>query len=279
MTIKEAKEQLIALAKSEVGYHEQGDNWTKYAADPQITRLYGWNVQNHPWCCTFVNWCFLTAFGYDIGSQLTYGGTAACRNSADLFIRAGAFKKTPEIGDQVFFYSGGGINHTGIVIEVNGSAIKTVEGNYSDKVSVCSYILGNKILAGFGRPNWTLVLDDWEKPYIVLENGKQVASSGKPQEDPQEGKQESSGKVATATPAAADSHKWTPPLLTYDPATYSNDVAALQAILNCRNFDAGSVDGGFGAITQAAVNRARLWYGLKATGECDAALWEKLLRI
>lgn len=279
MTVKEAREKLIALARSEVGYHETGDNWTKYAADPQITRLYGWNVQNQPWCCTFVNWCFLTAFGYDIGSRLTYGGTAACSSSADLFKKNGAFKQTPEIGDQVFFYSGGGINHTGIVIEVNGSSIKTVEGNYSDKVGIGTYILGSSILAGFGRPQWDLVLEDWEKPWVVSAGGQIVNSSDRPQEDPQESPQETGGKVATVTASDSVSHKWTPPLLSYDPNIFKDAVTVLQGILNCRNFDAGKVDGGFGPNTQAAVNRARLWYGLQATGDCDAALWAELLKI
>lgn len=157
MTIEEAKQKLIDLAQSQVGYREGPNNYNKYADDPMITRLYGWNVQNQPWCCTFVNWCFLNAFGYDIGSRLTYGGTAACSNSAQLFMNNGAYVHMPEVGDQAFYYSGGGINHTGIVVKVDGSVFTAVEGNYSDKVSLVQHNIGHSDVAGFGRPCWNIV--------------------------------------------------------------------------------------------------------------------------
>lgn len=121
-----------------------------------ISRLYGWTPQNQPWCATFVNWAFLKTFGYDIGSRLTYGGTAACATSANLFRNAGAFVLWPQVGDQAFFYNGNGINHTGIVVAVEGSLFRTVEGNYSDKVSLVTHNTGASDVAGFGRPQWDL---------------------------------------------------------------------------------------------------------------------------
>lgn len=157
MTIAEAKKRLVDLAWSEVGYREGPDNYNKYADDPKIVRLYGWCPQNQPWCCTFVNWCFLNAFGYDIGSKLTFGGTAACSSSAQLYRNNGAFVMTPEVGNQAFFYVNGGINHTGIVVEVNGMSFTTVEGNYSDKVSVVPHSVLNADFAGFGKPCWKIV--------------------------------------------------------------------------------------------------------------------------
>lgn len=157
MTIAEAKQKLIDLAQSQVGYREGPNNYNKYADDPKVIQLYGWCPQNQPWCCTFVNWTFLNAFGYDIGSRLTYGGTAACSNSAQLFMNSGAYVHMPEVGDQAFFYSGGGINHTGIVVKVDGSLFTTVEGNYSDKVSLVQHNIGDGNVAGFGRPCWNIV--------------------------------------------------------------------------------------------------------------------------
>ena len=164
MTIAEAKADLVALARSQVGYQEGPNNYNKYADDPKITRLYGWNVQNQPWCCTFVNWVFLNAFGYNIGSRLTFGGTAACSNSAQLFQNNGAFVHMPNVGDQAFFYSGGGINHTGIVVAVEGSEFTTIEGNYSDKVSQVRHNIGHSDVAGFGRPCWTIVEGETAPP-------------------------------------------------------------------------------------------------------------------
>ena len=80
MIIEEAKKKLTALARSQIGYREGADNYTKYANDPRITRLYGWSVQNQPWCCTFVNWCFMEAFGEKTGARMTFGASAACAN-------------------------------------------------------------------------------------------------------------------------------------------------------------------------------------------------------
>lgn len=157
MTISEAKKKLIDLARSQVGYKEGPNNYNKYADDPKITRLYGWNVQNQPWCCTFVNWCFLNAFGYDIGSRLTYGGTAACSSSAQLYRNHGAYGTTPEVGAQAFFYVSGGINHTGIVVDVSGMNFTTVEGNYSDRVAVVQHSVTAADFAGFGKPCWQIV--------------------------------------------------------------------------------------------------------------------------
>lgn len=157
MTIQEAKTKFVAFVRSQLGYREGANNYNKYADDPKIARLYGWTPQNQPWCCTFVNWCFLNEFGYDIGSRLTYGGTAACSNSASLFRVAGAFVTTPEIGDQAFYYVGGSINHTGIVVSIDGNSFQTVEGNYSDKVSLVTHKIRGGDVAGFGRPNWKLV--------------------------------------------------------------------------------------------------------------------------
>lgn len=257
MTIEKAKKKLIDLAKSQVGYREGANNYTKYADDPGITKLYGWTPQNQPWCCVFVNWCYLTTFGYDIGSGLTYGGTAACSNSAQLFKSAGAWKNTPEVGDQAFFLSGGGINHTGIVVEVNGSSFTTVEGNYSDKVSSVRHNVGSGDVAGFGRPNWSLVQS------IAVTDEKETVNTEKPQN------------------LNLESHNWKPQTLKY--GAVGTDVYLLQSALVVKHFyannDRKEIDGEFGVKTQAAVNQAKKFYGMMANGECDEALWKRLLSI
>ena len=252
MIIEEAKKKLTALARSQIGYREGADNYTKYANDPRITRLYGWSVQNQPWCCTFVNWCFMEAFGEKTGARMTFGASAACANQVSYYKAAGAWFRTPEAGDQIFFYSGGSINHTGIVTEVNGTSIQTVEGNYSDKVSQGTYILGNKVIAGFGRPKWSLVEDI---------PGKEPAAT------------------ATSAPGKKEEHSWTPPFLS-STVTKSKDCFVLQALLVVHGFDCGSacVDGYFGKDTQAAVNAAKTFYGLDADGTCDSELWNRLLK-
>lgn len=251
MTIEEAKRKLVDLAKSQVGYREGNGNYNKYADSPDITRLYGWTPQHQPWCCVFANWCFLTAFGYDLGSRLTYGGTAACSNSAQLFKSAGAWSSFPEVGDQAFFLSGGGINHTGIVVEVAGTAFTTVEGNYSDKVSSVRHNVGASDVAGFGRPNWKLVEN-------VPETN--VGNISKPKEEPKE------------------DHSWTPPLLRQSD-TFKPDVVVLQSLLNIKDFPCGDADGYYGPKTATAVSRAQYFYGLEQDCICGPKTWAKLLQV
>ncbi len=254
MTIEEAKKSLVAKARSQVGYKEGPNNQNKYADDPKITKLYGWTPQHQPWCCVFVNWCYLNTFGYDIGSRMTYGGTAACANSAALFRNNGALMQTPEVGDQIFFFSGGGINHTGIVVEVNGASIKTIEGNYSDGVGIGSYIVGSSKIAGYGRPKWSLVQsDDVTAPQnpVSTENG-QISN--------------------------LDNHTWRPKTVMMSNA-YSSDCVVLQAILNVKHFPCGEVDGFFGAKTQAALNKAQQYYKLEVDGVCGPKTWEKLMEV
>lgn len=252
MTIQEAKNKLVSTARAEVGYWEGANNYNKYAAEPMITRLYGWNVQHQPWCCVFVNWCFITAFGYDLGSKLTYGGTAACSNSAQLFKSAGAWSQFPQVGDQAFFYASGGINHTGIVVSVDGSAFQTVEGNYSDKVSLVHHNTGANDVAGFGRPKWSLV-----------ESGKETAQE-KPKEDQKEEPKED--------------HDWTPRMLRQS-NVFKPEVVVLQALLNVRGFPCGTADGYYGAKTATAVSRFQRFYGLEVDCICGNQTWKKLLEV
>lgn len=254
-TKQEAVNRLVDLARAEVGTREGSNNWNKYAEEPGITKLYGWKPQNQPWCCTFVNWVFLTAFGYDLGSRLTYGGTAACANSAQLFKAAGAFVYFPQVGDQAFYYSGGGINHTGIVVKVEGSVFAAVEGNYSDKVSLVQHNIGQSDVAGFGRPKWELVDGVKEAP---KQTAPQTPTTQTPKQEPKE------------------DHSWRPRLLSYSNA-YKDDCVVLQALLNAHKFACGSADGFFGAKTQAAVSKAQRYYGLETDGICGPKTWAKLL--
>ena len=163
MTIEQAKERLISWATAQLGTHEGADNWNKYAQDPRLVRLYGWNAQNQPWCDLFTDEAFVECFGLETGAAMTYqrigGGSAACRISAQFFKDNGAFVQTPEPGDVIFFFVGGAINHQGIVTGVDGSRISTVEGNSANAVSERSYQIGDSKIAGYGRPKWSLAAD------------------------------------------------------------------------------------------------------------------------
>ena len=194
---------------------------------------------------------------------------AGCLYSAGYYKQNNAFHRTnPRVGDQIFFsYSAGEYSHTGIVVDVNGNTITTVEGNTSDSVGRRTYETSNRSIAGYGTPDWNLAVEDWEKPWVVVVDGQIVNSSEWAQEDT---------PVEQPVEQKTENHSWTPPLLKYAPDDYYAAVCVLQGLLNCRNWNSGKVDGYFGVKTQAAVNRAKSYFGLEADGICDKELWEKL---
>lgn len=107
--------------------------------------------------------------------QTLGSGSALCSASASFYKTHNAFFNYPEVGDQVFFYVSGGINHTGIVETVSGSgskwtSITTIEGNSSDSVARRTYSRGNSTIAGFGRPKWSIVsdIDKDDTPEIIV---------------------------------------------------------------------------------------------------------------
>lgn len=161
MTAEDAKRKLCLWAEEQIGYHEGDGNSNKYAETPGLAEMYGWNPQGQPWCDVFVDSGFITCFGVDTACAMTYqpmgGGSALCKQSAQYYKDNGAFYQRPEVGDQVFFFASGDINHTGIVIRVAGGSVVTVEGNSSDQVAERCYSVGDSKIAGYGRPNWSAV--------------------------------------------------------------------------------------------------------------------------
>lgn len=177
-----AVEQLLAIAKKEVGYLEKKSNsqldhktanagyknYTKYARD-----LYP-SLQAQPWCDMFVDWCFVQAFGQIMAKQLIGGGFSAYTpTSAQYYKNKGQYHSKPMVGDQVFFRNSIRIYHTGIVTKVTASKVYTIEGNTSAGTAVVangggvcekSYALSNSRIDGYGRPDWSLV----EKPSYEL---------------------------------------------------------------------------------------------------------------
>ena len=160
MTKNESISKILAWANAQIGTTESGDNWNKYAQN--MAAAYGWNVQNQPWCDVFVDAGFVECFGIENAAKMTYqpigGFSAACRYSAAYFSAHGALVQTPESGDQIFFRdSDGVINHTGIVVSASGGIVRTIEGNSGDAVRSNAYGIGTPTIAGYGRPNWSVV--------------------------------------------------------------------------------------------------------------------------
>lgn len=249
---------LLEWAEKQIGTHEGPNNWNPYAAGADMQRLYGWNVQNQPWCDIFVDAGFVACFGYDLGSAMTYQfagcAGAACAQSAAYYKIRDAFRTTPEVGDQVFFTVGSTIGHTGIVTHVGMGAIGTIEGNSSDMVARRSYALGDPKIAGYGRPNWALV----EKA--------EIPPSGPPQEP--------------AVPA----REWIPMTIRMPElrrGDHGEAVQVAQGLLEARGCTVGwyGLDGDFGAGTEQAVRNYQISRRLSVDGIIGPETWAALLEV
>lgn len=183
------EERVVAVAKEEDGYLEKktnamlddktanagSNNWTKYARDLDVLGVYDGKKNGYAWCDVFVDWCFIKAFGLEIAMKMLNqpmgGYGAGCTCSMNYYKQAGRFyTSSPKIGDQIFFTNDGGktSNHTGLVIDVKCGNVCTTEGNTSSQAGVVanggcvrhkSYSLSYSKIAGYGRPDYSIVRD------------------------------------------------------------------------------------------------------------------------
>jgi hypothetical protein len=249
MTIEQAKYKLLSYAMDQFGYREGPNNWNKYAAAPEMTQLLGWNAQNQPWCNIFVNACFISCFGLEIGAAMLYqpigSGSALCRASADFFKTAGAWierGRTPEPGDVIFFYRSGEINHMGIVSRVAGGSVITIEGNSGDSVAERCYSVGDGGIAGYGRPDWAAVDKDIDVP--------------------------TTDHIGDATEKVVEPRSYALRLPYLSRGNFGELVAAVQTLLILEGYPCGpdGADGDFGLNTEKAVREFQEQLGLTADG-------------
>ena len=247
VTKNEAIEKVLNLARDEIGYKEKitnsqlddktanagGGNFTKYGRDlDNVTDFYNGKKNGFAWCDQFVDWLFYKSFGAATAMKMLYQPTrsagAGCLYSAQYYKAAGAWYTTPQPGDQIFFYSSGSINHTGIVEQVNATQVITIEGNTADQVARRTYALANSLIAGYGRPNWA------------------AASSGS----------------APSTPAASTTRILKQGMRGNDVKAMQQKLIKLGY-----NLGSGGADGDFGPMTLMAVKKFQSEHGLIADGE------------
>lgn len=172
MTEQKAIESVVTTAQSQVGYREGDNNWNIYAASLDPLGLTYGNKQNQPWCGEFVLWCFVHCFGEDEALTMLCSpkptSIPLCSAGAQYFKSAGRWRTEPAVGDVVFFFVGDGINHTGIVVSINGRIVSTVEGNSGDSTARRSYTIGDARIAGYGRPKWAVVENNIEACEVRL---------------------------------------------------------------------------------------------------------------
>ncbi len=264
---------IVAIALAEVGYHEKASNsmlddktanagsanWTKYARDLAKAGYYQASKNGYAWCDVFVDWCFFKAYGAVEGQKIQcqtgpYG--AGCIFSAQYYQQQGRYDKTPRVGDQVFFQSGGQIGHTGIVVAVTDSTITTVEGNSSDQVKKNTYSRSSGYIAGYGHPLYSNAEDD-------------------PPKEPEDDK-------PVETPAAGSCEVVLPLLERGDTGAA---VKNAQTLLISKGYPCGgryvagreTPDGDYGPTTENSVKNFQSIKKLQADGKIGGETWKTLL--
>lgn len=249
------RQKVISLALTQVGYHEQGNNFTKYAQElDRISGFYNGPKNGYAWCDVFVDWCFVKAYGVvgakELLCQPDNSCGAGCLYSANYFKAKGRFfRNNPQPGDQIFFsYQEGEVSHTGLVVEVSSYGVITVEGNTSDMVAKRSYALSDARIFGYGRPDW----------------GAEAAEpTPVPEPDP--------------APAPEEPKLGGLPMLRQ--GDIGEIVRAAQILLNGRGASVGKwgADGEFGPMTKEAVLAFQRRNGLEVDGIIGPETWAALL--
>ena len=178
-------QKVIDIALGEVGYLEKSksayirnpaviwykvdgagyDNITKYAYELDQLDWFAKNVQYGAWCATFVDWCFVKAYGEPAAAKMKNHGVydALVDCVIDQYKAIGQWLHSPQKGDQIFFSKANGVDpaHTGLVIDFNDTHVFTVEGNTSSDAgveanggAVCkkTYRRDYYRILGYGRP-------------------------------------------------------------------------------------------------------------------------------
>lgn len=276
-----AIQKVLALAESEVGYREKASNaylddktanagsgnWNKYARDlDAIPGFYNGGKNGYAWCDIFVDWLFVKCFGAALGMQMIYqpyySAGAGCLYSAQYYKNNGAFSNIPEVGDQIFFsYKAGEVSHTGIVVDVNGGTITTVEGNTSDGVYRRTYARDSGSIYGYGKPNYALAGDSDSTPETPVD------------------------ETPTTTPTTPSTPATTPATSTFTldfPVVKKGEISDLvetvQTLLEHKGISCGrwGIDGDFGNDTENAVKKFQTLNGLTADGVVGKLTFSKL---
>ena len=156
-------QSVVDIARSQLGVTEEGDNITDYG---KFT-----GADGKPWCASFASWVFDKAFNGDKTARnkaLRGGTSAAVQTFYDNFRKANALSSTPQPGDLVIYKNG--TSHVGIVEDVQGNKVYTIEGNtsgnsgfdrnggvvYRKEFDYTNRKSGKGAkLSGFGRPDWS----------------------------------------------------------------------------------------------------------------------------
>ena len=223
-----------------------------------------------PWCAGFVS-----AVAKACGLTDIIFPECSCDRQIALFKKAGRWQENdaykPQMGDIIFYDwndSGAGDNagssdHVGIVVEVNGTTIRVIEGNISDSVGYRNITVNAKFIRGYGLPDYA---------------GKAKGTTSTKVESTT-----SSTTTATSTSTkVVTPKKCTVQALQLSKGCKGEAVGVLQIILIYKYKQKlegknNGIDKEFGSSTEKAVIAAQKAEGLEPDGIVGTQTWKKFL--
>ena len=149
-------DDVIAIAKSQLGYTESARNYTVLedgTTKRGYTRYGAWYGDPYgDWCAMFASFCLRYADVPDSSFPIEASCPRWIQKLADRKLYADAGSYTPKTGDLVFFdyEQDGTSDHVGIVESVDGSTLHTIEGNSGNQVKRNTYALSDSDIQGYG---------------------------------------------------------------------------------------------------------------------------------
>ena len=215
-----------------MGYREGRNN------DNIFGDWYG--IPNQPWCAMFVSYCMNKA-GVLPNVVKKF---ASCSIGWNWFKSKGQTRNRgyiPQKGDIIFFdwnpEKGDGIDHVGIVNNVNGEYIYALEGNHDDQVNIYKYHINDSKIYGYEVPDYT--------GEEIIENNPSESYTNKP--------------------------------LVYKGKTGETVKYIQNKLINKGYFlGRTGADGIFGFQTEKAVRQFQIDSNLSADGIIGPLTWEKL---
>lgn len=147
---------MIAEARKHLGYHETGENDTRFNRWLGPIGGYPHGGYGYPWCQAFVSFCLWHSDNADTGPR-----TAGCESAVSWFKQHGRYSSTPHVGDLVYYGPNGG-THVELVVGVSGDNIQTIGGNTSGSIDGKTFFNGDGVyqktvkrssrIDGYGHP-------------------------------------------------------------------------------------------------------------------------------
>ena len=149
------RKDIVAIAQTQIGYQESASDFIvdEEGVKHGYTRYGDWYGSKYgDWCSTFIAFCCEYA---EIPKGL-FPRAALVQDLMDALDDAGAgedYRYLPMVGDLVFLSFEGDYapEHVGVIENVSGSSIYTIEGNSSDQVRRREYALDADEIVGYAN--------------------------------------------------------------------------------------------------------------------------------